>query len=328
MITLPKLTSVAALALLLTTHAASANEYAALIKAKKYPEAERAASARLAKEPANVDALVGKIDAIMAAGAESRIGEAVKLAQQCTAEHPAVARCHLVLGQSLGWKAMTGGVMSALGYAGDMREAFKKAVELDPNNMDARFYLLQFYMMAPGIMGGGTGKAETLATQTATLNAEAGKLMHAMLDVAGGRNAKAEAAAMATRPGLDAELNERQESVMVSIGAKYLSEKKYADAERVLREAHKRFPASESAPFVIVRVQQEQGKHREAVAGLEQLLAKQPRARVHYRLGQSLQALGDKAKAAGAFEKALALKTGLSGKQLADAQAQLAALKG
>ena len=96
----------------------------------------------------------------------------------------------------------------------------------------------------------------------------------------------------------------------------------------MLREALKRFPDSESAPFAIVRVQQEQGKHREAVAGLEQLLVKQSRARLHYRLGQSLQALGDKTRAASAFEKALALKTGLSGKQLSDAQSQLSALKG
>ena len=328
MITLPKFAALATLSLLLAAPAASANEYATLIKAKKYPEAERAASARLAKEPTNVDALLGKIDAIMAVGTESRIGEAVKLSQQCIDAHPGVARCRLALGQSLGWKAMTGGVMSALGYAGDMREAFKKAVELDPNNMDARFSLLQFYMMAPAIMGGGTGKAETLAAHTAALSADGGKIMVAMLDAAAGRAAKAEAAAMALRPGADNDINERQEALLVNIGAKYLSDKKFQDAERVLREALKRFPDSESAPFAIVRVQQEQGKHREAVAGLEQLLVKQSRARLHYRLGQSLQALGDKTRAASAFEKALALKTGLSGKQLSDAQSQLSALKG
>ena len=328
MIALPKLTTLAALALLLTAHAASANEYAALIKAKKYPEAERAASAKLAKEPANAEAIIGKVDAIMGAGAESRIGETVKLSQQCVAASPANAGCHLVLGKSLGWKAMHGGAMSALGYAGDMREAFKKAVELEPKNLDARFSLLQFYMMAPGFLGGGTGKAETLAGQTAALNAEAGKVMSGMLDVAAGRAAKAEALAMALRPGADDELNERQEALLNNIAGKYVTEKKYQDADRVLREASKRFPNSETTQYVLVRLQQEQGKHREAVAGLEQLLAKQPQARLHYRLGQSLQALGEKAKAASAFEKALAMKTGLSGKQLSDAEAQLAGLKG
>ena len=328
MLNLPKITLLAALPLLFSTQLASANEYDALIKAKKFPEAERAASAKLAKEATNPEAMIGRINAILAAGTESRIGEAVKYSQQCISANPAVAGCHLALGKTLGWKAMTGGVMSALGYAGDMRDAFKKAVELDPRNMDARFSLLQFYMMAPGIMGGGTGKAETLAAQTSTLNADAGRIMAAMLDLAADRASKAEAAAMALRPGTDEELNERQESLLASIGNNYLHEKKYADAERVLREGQKRFPEGDDATYLLARVQQEQGKHREAVATLEQQVAKQARARVHYRMGQSLQALGEKARAASAFEKAITLRTGLSGKQLADAQAQMAALKG
>ena len=327
MLNFPKLTLLA-LPLLLATQFASANEYDTLIKARKYAEAERAASAKLAREATNPEAMIGRIDAILAAGSESRIGEAVKYAQDCLSANPAVAGCHLALGKTLGWKAMTGGVMSALGYAGDMREAFKKAVELDPKNMEARFSLLQFYMMAPGIMGGGTGKAETLAAQTSALNPEAGRIMAGMLDLAAGRAAKAEASAMAMRPSTDEELNARQESLFATIGNNYLKDKKYADAERVLREGQKRFPDSDDAPYLMARVQQEQGKHREAVATLEQQVAKQARARVHYRLGQSLQALGEKAKAASAFEKAIALKTGLSGKQVSDAQAQIAALKG
>jgi tetratricopeptide (TPR) repeat protein len=325
MITMPKL---AALALLLAAQVASANEYDALNKARKFPEAERAASARLAKEPANTEAMIGRIDAIMGAGAENRIGETVKYAQQCVSVSPATAACHVALGKALGWKAMTGGTMSALGYAGDIRDSFKKAVELDPRDMDARFSLLQFYMMAPGFMGGGSGKAETLAGQTAAVNAEAGKIMGAMLDLSGGRIAKAEAAALALKAGADEQLNERHEGLLASIGNKYMSEKKFADAERVLREAQKRFPEGDTAPYLLARVQQEQGKHREAVAALELQAARQARARIHYRLGQSLQALGEKAKAASAFEKALALRSGLSGKQISDAQAQLSALKG
>jgi tetratricopeptide (TPR) repeat protein len=325
MLTMPKL---AALALLLTTQLASANEYDVLNKARKFPDAERAASARLAKEPANTEAMIGRIDAIMGAGMESRIGETVKYAQQCVSVSPATAGCHVALGKALGWKAMTGGTMSALGYAGDIRDSFKKAVELDPRDMDARFSLLQFYMMAPGFMGGGTGKAETLAGQTAAVNAEAGKIMGAMLDLSGGRIAKAEAGALALKAGADEQLNERHEGLLASIGNKYMSEKKFADAERMLREAQKCFPEGDTAPYLLARVQQEQGKHREAVAALELQAARQARARIHYRLGQSLQALGEKAKAASAFEKALALRSGLSGKQISDAQAQLTALKG
>lgn len=328
MLTLPKLTTLATVALLLTAQAASADDYQALIKAKKYPEAERAAAAKLAKEPANAEALIGRADAIMAAGATHRVEEAVALARQCVAAHPGLAGCHLAVGKTLGWKAMNSGVMSSLGFAGELRDGLKKAVELEPRNMDARFTLLQFYMMAPGIIGGGTGKAQTLASDTAALSAEAGKIMHATLELADKQLAKADAAAMAMRAGSDDTLNERQEELLLSIGSNYLTAKKFTDAERVLRETRTRFPDGETAPYLQMRLLQEQGKHREALAGFEQLLPSQPRARVHYRMGQSLQVLGDKARAAAAFEKALQLKTGLSDKQRSDAQTQLATLKG
>lgn len=318
----------AALGLLLALQPAGASEYSALMKAKKYPEAERAAAAKLAQEPANAEAMAARTEAILAAGSEARIEEAVKQAEQCVAAHAAHAGCHLVLGKALGSKAMNGGMMSAMGYAGTIRDAFKKAVELDSRNMDARFSLLQFYMMAPGIMGGGTSKAEALAAQTAALNAEAGKLMQGTLDLAADRHAKAEAAAVAARPGADQELQDRQEGLLVSIGMKYVNEKKLADSERVFRDAQKRFPDSDNVMYGIARTQQEQGRHREALAGLEQVLVKNARPHVHFRIGQSQLALGDKAKAAASFEKALAFKSGLSKKMRSDAEDQLKALRG
>lgn len=318
----------AALGMLLAMQHASASEYGALMKAKKFAEAERAASAKLAQEPANAEAMAARTEAILAAGSEARIEEAVKQAEQCVAAHAAYARCHLVVGKALGSKAMHGGIMSAMGYAGTIRDSFKKAVELDPRNQDARFSLLQFYMMAPGIMGGGTGKAETLAAQTTAVNAEAGKLMQATLDLAADKVAKAEAAAVAARPGADEDLLEQQESLLFGIGMKYLADKKFADGERVFGGAQKRFPDGDLALYGLSRANQEQGKHREALATLEQVLVKLPRPHIHYRIAQSLQALGDKAKAAAAFEKALASKSGLSKKMRSDAEEQLKALKG
>lgn len=317
----------AALGLLLALQPASASEYSALMKAKKYPEAERAAAAKLAQDPANAEAMAARTEAILAAGSEARTEEAVKQAEQCVATHAANATCHLVLGKALGSKAMQGGMMSAMGYAGTIRDSFKKAVEIDPRNVDARFSLLQFYMMAPGIMGGGTGKAETLAAQTAALNPEAAKLMQATLDLAAERVTKAETQAISARPGDDEELQERQEGLLLSIGMKYVSDKKFADSERVFRDAQKRYPASDNIAYGMARSQQEQGRHREAIAGFEQVLQKSAKPHLHYRIGQSLQALGEKVKATAAFEKALAFKSGLSKKMRADAETQLKALK-
>jgi tetratricopeptide (TPR) repeat protein len=321
-------TSAALLALLMAVQPAGASEYQALMKAKKFAEAERAASAKLAQDPANAEAMVARSEAILAGGGETRIEEAVKQSEQCVAAHATHSACHLVLGKALGSKAMNGGMMSAMSYAGTIRDSFKKAVELDPRNVEARFALLQFYMMAPGFMGGGTGKAETLATETAAVNPEAGKLMQASVDLAASKFAKAEAAALAARPGTDEELQDQQQNLLMNIAIKYVGEKKFADADRVLRDTAKRFPDSENVPYWMARSQQEQGKHKEALAGLEQVLLKTPKPHVHYRIAQSQQALGDKAKAMAAYEKALSFKSGMSKKMREDAQDQFKALKG
>ena len=318
----------AVLGLLLAMQAASASDHKALLKANKFPEAERAAAAKLAQEPANADAMVARTLAILGTGDAARIPEAVKQAEHCVAVQAANARCHVALGKALGAKAMNGGMMSAMGYAGDIRDSFKKGVELDGRNVDARVSLMQFYMMAPGIMGGGTSKAEALAAQTASVNPEAGKLMLAMLDIGAGKLAKAEAAVVAVRAGSDEDLQDHQEDQLANIAMRYMSEKKFADGERLFRDVGKRYPHNVMAPYGVARAQQEQGKHRDALLGLEQVLLKTPKPHVHYRIGQSHQALGDKAKAAGAFEKALALRTGLSDKQISDAQTQMSALKG
>jgi tetratricopeptide (TPR) repeat protein len=316
------------LGLLFASHASAASDHALLMKAKKYAEAERAASAVLAKDPANPEALAAKTEAILAAGQAARIDEAVKLAKQCATAHANHARCQVAVGKALGVKAMNGGMMSAMGYAGDIRDSFKKAVELDPRNLDARFSLLQYYIMAPGIVGGGTGKGETLAAQTAAINPEAGKLMLARLDIAADKLPKAEAAALAVKPGADFDLELQQQNALTSVGFAHMKAKRYTEAERVFGDTFKRFPDSDDAQYGLARAMQEQGRHREALSLLESLITAAPRSHVQYRMAKSLQALGDKPKAIAAFEKALAYKGDLPSSLKSDAEDQLKAIKG
>jgi len=44
---------------------------------------------------------------------------------------------------------------SAAGLAKKVRASFERAVELDGSNVQARSDLAEFYMEAPGVMGGG-----------------------------------------------------------------------------------------------------------------------------------------------------------------------------
>lgn len=314
------------LGLMAAGHALAADEYTPLLKAKKFAEAEKLAAARLAQEPGNVSAMAARTNAILGTD-ETRIEEAVKQAEQCVALQPKAAPCHVALGSALGSKAMNAGIMSAMGYVGTIKSSFLKAVELDPKDYDARYSLLQFYMMAPRIAGGGMGKAETLAKETAAINPEGGKLMLAAIAAQEEELAKAEAGALAVKPGSDDDVMQRHEEVMSNIAGRYMGEKKLADAERMVREALKRYPDSINLPYMAGRVQQEMGKHKEALALFEQTLAKFPKPWVHYRMALSLKALGEKAKAIASFEKATAFKAGLSKKMREDAEVQLKALK-
>ncbi|MFP5390118.1 MAG: tetratricopeptide repeat protein [Gammaproteobacteria bacterium] len=312
---------------LLALQSAHADEYSAGLKARRHAEVERAASARLAQDPNDADALVAKNRAILGSGDTARTDEAVKLGETCVARHPNHSRCQLALGEALGTRALTNGVLSALGYAGTIREAFKKAVELDPKSVDARFSLLDYYLNAPGIVGGGADKGRALVTQTATVLPDAAKLMQAKLDIMDGNKAKAESAVLGVRAGDNDELADHQAELLYMLGGIYANEKKFADAERVFKAMQQRVPEHELTLFGTGRVLQEQGKHREALASFEQALVKMPRPHVWYRIGQSWQAVGDKAKAGAAYQKALSFKTGLPDKQRDDAERQLKSLK-
>jgi tetratricopeptide (TPR) repeat protein len=67
------------------------------------------------------------------------------------------------LGRAYGRRAETANPFAAPGLASKTRQMFEKSVELDPTNKDALGDLLDFYLEAPGFLGGGVHKAEQLA---------------------------------------------------------------------------------------------------------------------------------------------------------------------
>jgi Flp pilus assembly protein TadD len=67
------------------------------------------------------------------------------------------------LGRTYGRRAETANPFAAPGLASKTRQMFEKAVELDPTDKDALGDLLDFYLDAPGFLGGGVQKAESLA---------------------------------------------------------------------------------------------------------------------------------------------------------------------
>jgi tetratricopeptide (TPR) repeat protein len=77
---------------------------------------------------------------------------------------------YLWLGRAYGEKADHVGFLSAAGLAKKVRNAFEHAVALDPQNWEARTDLAEFYLEAPGIVGGGKDKALQQADVLMSLN--------------------------------------------------------------------------------------------------------------------------------------------------------------
>jgi tetratricopeptide (TPR) repeat protein len=90
--------------------------------------------------------------------------------EKAAALDPGNSRFHLWLGRVYGEKADRVNFLSAAGLAGKARQEFERAVQLNPNDVEARLDLAEFYLEAPGIVGGGEQKARDQARSIATLN--------------------------------------------------------------------------------------------------------------------------------------------------------------
>jgi Flp pilus assembly protein TadD len=86
------------------------------------------------------------------------------------------------LGRTYGRRAELASPFTAPGYATKARQLFEKSVALDPSNKAAAGDLLDFYLEAPGLLGGGMHKAEELAAHIARTDAAEGHYAVALIE--------------------------------------------------------------------------------------------------------------------------------------------------
>jgi tetratricopeptide (TPR) repeat protein len=131
--------------------------------------------------------------------------------EKATALAPENGPYHLWLGRIYGEKADRAGFLKAAGLAGKVRSEFERAVDLSPNSWEARTDLAEFYLEAPGIVGGGKDKALSQAELLAPLNPAMAHWVRARIAEKNKDNAAAEkeyrAAIEASQGGARAWLN-------------------------------------------------------------------------------------------------------------------------
>lgn len=92
------------------------------------------------------------------------------------------ARIYLWAGRAYGRRAETASFFTAPGLASHARKMFEKAVDLDLSDKEAVGDLFDFYMGAPGFLGGGINKAEALAGRIGTLDPAEGHYLLAQVE--------------------------------------------------------------------------------------------------------------------------------------------------
>jgi tetratricopeptide (TPR) repeat protein len=107
--------------------------------------------------------------------------KSVEALEKASALEPGNAGYVHWLGRAWGRRAESATPFMAPGYATKSRGFFEKAVEMDPRNKEALNDLFDYYLQAPGFLGGGLNRAEALVKRIAALDAAEGYYASAQL---------------------------------------------------------------------------------------------------------------------------------------------------
>jgi Tfp pilus assembly protein PilF len=231
------------------------------------------------------------------------------LFEKAVAQNPKSAEAHYLLGSAYGSMARNASFFSQASLASKTKEEFEKAVELDPNYLDAREGLAEYYTMAPSFMGGGHDKALAQAAEIRKRDAMKGHSVTAFIYSAEKKmdEAKKEYAD---------EVKEFPKSprAHLDFGLFYMGEKNYKAASDEMENAMALDRAFMPAYFragQLAVLSNTNLAHGEEL--LRKYLAYTPKhgepatARAHYWLGQLFEKQGKKAEAKASFATSLKL---------------------
>ena len=148
---------------------------------KLYNRTDFEASLRILQNIPNKDAavyeLIGRNHYMLA-----DYKKATDALEKALAGDPRNSAIALWTGRAFGRRAETSSILTAPGLASKARQYFEKAVQLNPRNLEALTDLFEYYLEAPGFLGGGLDKAEATSAQISEIDAAEGYWTRAKLD--------------------------------------------------------------------------------------------------------------------------------------------------
>lgn len=265
------------------------------------------AASDLAAQPGKAD-----FDAGVALMGQNKPGQAETKFERAVAADEKNGLYHLWLGRAVGSQAQTASKVKQPFMARRIKAEFERAVQLDPERIDARDGLISFYLQAPGFMGGSPDKAREQQREIAKRNPFRGHLAASNIAWFGKDTVGTERALRAAIAAAPDSLR-----VAISLAQRQSAWGRTSAAFATLDEQLARHPDDIAVRFQIGRLAATTGQQ---LARGEQVLRtliaapdweatnlRPTKAAVHYRLGMILEKSGRKADAKTSYQQAVAL---------------------
>lgn len=242
--------------------------------------------------------------------ADGEVDRAAGWMEKSVALEESNAEYHLWLGRAYGSQAIRASVLKQPALARKVKKEFERASQLDPDNLETRFGLIEFYLRAPGVLGGSRKKAEEQAREIRKRSALEGYRAFGRL----AEHAKDFDQALREYGRAAAEFP-GEAGPSYWIGALHARNKEYAKAFEVYEKLLEKDPRPIAACYEIGRVAILSGQRLErGEECLKLYLQHEPQpdepslASAHYRLGLLYEKKGSRDLARREYSAALALE--------------------
>lgn len=230
---------------------------------------------------------------------ENKYDEAIDYFDVAIEGNDANYRYYYMLGNAYGMKAQNSGIFKAAFAAPKAKDNWERAIALKPDFIDAKIALFQYYLRAPGIMGGDNDKARNIALDFITSYPALGHAYMASyyLNAEDSTEKAEQELRLSLKADLIDSLNKRiimsNIGVLNDLGYRYLNKKNYPKSKQSFRQAINLAPDTANPYDSMGDYYVAVGKYDSALINYESALKQNPKFAVSkLNKGKMLEKLG------------------------------------